>query len=176
VPHSRLRKLSLPSEMHYHLTAVDNALNQREQARIDKVLKDTEKWTTSRSVATFGKELVTETARLLMNGKTVSGRWLREVILAGSKQTFKIEQSWNLSGRDGCFCLTFGNCFKRRWHSVGEFVDFFADKNDKEMTAFFVYTESKSTDEICKVEGTLQRTSLEQLAGAGYSVPNAIRR
>jgi len=159
------RGSEVPSEMQYHWTDLDNAQNQRYRARKDQICKQAEQWTTPRDVTTFDTKLVTEAARLLMDGRTVSGRWLRVEVMPGS--TMPIETPWNLSFcRAGYFCLTCGRNSKR-WCSVEEFVNFFVETNDKEMAACFVSIETKSTDEVSRVEGTLQRAALQQMVRAG---------
>jgi len=107
---------------------------------------------------------MTEAARLLMDGRTVSGRWLRVEVMAVSP--ISIATPWNLSCQEGYFCLTCGRNSKR-WCSVEEFISFFAETNDKEMAACFVSIETKSTDEVSRVEGTLQRAALQLMVGAG---------
>lgn len=156
------------TEMQYLWTGLDSARKQREQIRMDKVLKEVVQWTKSRSLTTFGTELATQTAGLLMAGKPMSGRWFIEFQKRGF--TTKMENPWSLSF-SRCFCLTWGKGMQssKTWLSVEEFVAFFAEKTDNEMTAFFVSTEIKCTDEICRVQGTLRRKDLLQLAGAGHS-------
>lgn len=113
---------------------------------------------------TFGAELARKTADLLVQGKKLSGCWVLEESLPGTKVQFTTRNTWSLSHQDGCFCLACAKSSPKTWSSVDDFVSFWADMTNTAVKSLFVSIGAKAGVVLDRVEGTLTKRDLQQLA------------